>query len=101
MFAYSANGREGALEKWLDALQSRVPGSVVLLVGTHGDLFSTILERRMQMELFQKGVYRWVSCARGTLVGRWTYGGCLSCGLRKRSYVVRIGGTCLRYFSRN
>ncbi|CAN0301081.1 unnamed protein product, partial [Ectocarpus fasciculatus] len=28
-----------ALEQWLDILQARVPGSVVLLVGTHTDLF--------------------------------------------------------------
>lgn len=38
--AYSAeNSREDALNQWLDILQSRVPGSVVLLVGTHSDLF--------------------------------------------------------------
>ncbi len=40
MFAYSAkHSREDALDQWLDILQSRVPGSIVLLVGTHGDMF--------------------------------------------------------------
>lgn len=38
--AYSVkHSREDALDLWLDILQSRVPGSVVLLVGTHSDLF--------------------------------------------------------------
>ena len=39
MFAYSANTRDDALDMWLDILQSRVPGSIVLLVGTHSDRF--------------------------------------------------------------
>lgn len=40
MFAYSAkHSREDALDQWLDILQSRVPGSIVLLVGTHSDKF--------------------------------------------------------------
>lgn len=40
MFAYlDERSREDALEEWLDILQSRVPGSVVLLVGTHSDSF--------------------------------------------------------------
>ncbi|CAN0083327.1 unnamed protein product [Ectocarpus sp. 12 AP-2014] len=39
MFTYAeGHSREDALEQWLDILQARVPGSVVLLVGTHGDL---------------------------------------------------------------
>ncbi|CAN0217627.1 unnamed protein product, partial [Hapterophycus canaliculatus] len=38
MFAYSTvNSREDALDQWLHILQCRVPGSVVLIVGTHGD----------------------------------------------------------------
>lgn len=52
MFAYSVeNRREEALEQWLDILQSRVPGSVVLLVGTHRDKFgndSRLLGERLQ-----------------------------------------------------
>ena len=40
MFAYlDEHSREDALEQWLDILQSRVPGSVVSLVGTHRDSF--------------------------------------------------------------
>lgn len=40
MFAYSTkHSREDALDQWLDILQSRVPGSIVLLVGTHSDVF--------------------------------------------------------------
>ncbi|CAN0223464.1 unnamed protein product, partial [Scytosiphon promiscuus] len=40
VFAYSTeHSREDALDQWLDILQSRVPGSIVLLVGTHGDMF--------------------------------------------------------------
>ncbi|CAM9702113.1 unnamed protein product [Ectocarpus sp. 12 AP-2014] len=40
MFTYTeGHSREDALEQWLDILQARVPGSVVLLVGTHTDLF--------------------------------------------------------------
>lgn len=40
MFAYvEEHSREDALDLWLDILQSRVPGSVVLLVGTHIDSF--------------------------------------------------------------
>ncbi|CAM9778627.1 unnamed protein product, partial [Pylaiella littoralis] len=45
VFAYSEDGdgysREDALEQWLDILQARVPSSVVLLVGTHSDLFGS------------------------------------------------------------
>lgn len=34
MFAYSdVNSSKDALEQWLDILQARVPGSVVLIVG--------------------------------------------------------------------
>ncbi|CAN0082454.1 unnamed protein product [Ectocarpus sp. 12 AP-2014] len=41
MFTYTeGQSREDALEQWLDILQARVPGSVVLLVGTHTDLFN-------------------------------------------------------------
>ncbi|CAM9925777.1 unnamed protein product [Scytosiphon promiscuus] len=40
LFAYSTKlSREDALDQWLDILQSRVPGSIVLLVGTHSDVF--------------------------------------------------------------
>ncbi|CAM9669367.1 unnamed protein product [Ectocarpus sp. 12 AP-2014] len=40
MFAYSErHSRHDALEQWLNILQAKVPGSVVLLVGTHTDLF--------------------------------------------------------------
>lgn len=40
LFAYlEEHSREDALDQWFDILQSRVPGSVVLLVGTHSDSF--------------------------------------------------------------
>lgn len=57
MFAYVADGhsREDALEQWLDILQSRVPGSVVLVVGTHGDRFNSEAECSKRVEGFLKG----------------------------------------------
>ena len=57
MFAYSEDGcsREDALEQWLDILQSRVPGSVVLLVGTHGDSFDNPAECSRRIESFLQG----------------------------------------------
>ena len=55
MFAYSEQSREEALEQWLDILQSRVPGCVVLLVGTHGDSFDGPAECLMRVESFLKG----------------------------------------------
>lgn len=56
-FAYSEDGhsREDAIEQWLDILQCRVPGSVVLLVGTHGDLFASSAEREQRVEYVQRG----------------------------------------------
>ncbi|CAN0201907.1 unnamed protein product [Scytosiphon promiscuus] len=56
MHAYSegAHTRKDALEQWLDILQSRVPGSVVLLVGTHGDSFDSPTERNKRVECFLK-----------------------------------------------
>ncbi|CAN0451482.1 unnamed protein product, partial [Pylaiella littoralis] len=56
MFAYVADGhsREDALEQWLDILQSRVPGSVVLVVGTHGDRFNSQAECSKRVEGFLK-----------------------------------------------
>ncbi|CAM9117018.1 unnamed protein product [Ectocarpus sp. 4 AP-2014] len=57
IFAYSVkNSSEDALGQWLDILQSRVPGSVVLLVGTHTDSFVTPTECRERMECFKKDV---------------------------------------------
>lgn len=56
MFAYSdANSREDALEQWLDILQSRVPGSVVLIVGTHSDSFASSAMLSERMESFKRG----------------------------------------------
>ena len=68
MSAYSKTGqsREEALEQWLDILQSRVPGSVVLLVGTHGDSFDSPEECSKRVECFLKGE----SC------GTWTQTPC-------------------------
>lgn len=56
MFAYSEHGREAALEQWLDILQSRVPGSVVLLVGTHSYSFKNEDECTEQVDRFKQGV---------------------------------------------
>lgn len=60
MYAYTEdrNSRENALEQWLDILQSRVPGSVVLAVGTHGDSFDSAAERSKRVKCFLKG--EWV-----------------------------------------
>lgn len=57
IFAYSEDGssREDALEQWLDILQSRVPGSVVLLVGTHSDSFDSPAECSKRVGCFLKG----------------------------------------------
>lgn len=56
MFAYSdVDSREDALEQWLDILQSRVPGSVVLIVGTHRDSFGTSDLLSERMESFKRG----------------------------------------------
>lgn len=55
VFAYSEDSREDALEQWLDILQSRVPGSVVLLVGTHGDSFDSPDKRRRRVERLMEG----------------------------------------------
>lgn len=55
MSAYSDASREDALEQWLDILQSRVPGSVVLLVGTHGDCFESEEECAKRVNQFKKG----------------------------------------------
>eukprot|EP00903_Cladosiphon_okamuranus_P020516 g18834.t1 len=56
MFAYSGASREDALEKWLDVLQSRLPGSVVLLVGTHSDCFADKEEHTRKVEQLKEGV---------------------------------------------
>ncbi|CAB1103818.1 unnamed protein product [Ectocarpus sp. CCAP 1310/34] len=57
MFAYSEDGhsREDALEQWLDILQARVPGSVVLLMGTHSDSFDSPAECSKRVDCFVKG----------------------------------------------
>ncbi|CAM9499860.1 unnamed protein product, partial [Hapterophycus canaliculatus] len=57
MFAYSEDGhsREDALEQWLDILQARVPGSVVLLVGTHSDSFDSPADCSKRVECFLRG----------------------------------------------
>lgn len=44
--------------KWLGILQSRVPGSVVLLVGTDGDCFESV-EERAKVDLNHA---RWATC---------------------------------------
>lgn len=64
--AYSEDGssKEDALEQWLDILQSRVPGSVVVLIGKHGDLFASSAERRKRVECVKKG---WLCCWRANL----------------------------------
>ncbi|CAM9524551.1 unnamed protein product [Ectocarpus sp. 12 AP-2014] len=58
MHAYSVkNSPVDALDQWLDILQSRVPGSVVLLVGTHSDLFvANSAECSQRMESFKEDV---------------------------------------------
>lgn len=57
MFAYlEEQSREDALDQWLDILQSRVPGSVVLLVGTHSDVFgANSAKSNERMDSFKKG----------------------------------------------
>lgn len=57
IFAYSEDGhsREDAVEQWLDILQARVPGSVVLLVGTHGDLFDSSADCSKRVKRFLEG----------------------------------------------
>lgn len=56
IFAYSdVNTRKDALEQWLDILQSRVPGSVVLIVGTHSDSFARPDMRSERMDSFKRG----------------------------------------------
>lgn len=57
MFAYSEDGhsREDALDQWLDILQARVPGSVVLLVGTHSDSFNSPADCSKRVKRFLKG----------------------------------------------
>lgn len=56
LFAYSdVNSRKDALEQWLDILQSRVPGSVVLIVGTHIDYFASSGMRSERIESFKRG----------------------------------------------
>lgn len=56
MFAYSdLNSREDALEQWLDILQSRVPGSVVLVVGTHRDCFASSTMCSERTNSFKRG----------------------------------------------
>ncbi len=72
MFAYSEDGhsREDALEQWLDILQARVPGSVVLLVGTHSDSFDSPAACSKRTERFLKGEL--LSSIALTLVG-WRF----------------------------
>lgn len=65
VFAYSTeNSPEDALGQWLDILQSRVPGSVVLLVGTHSDSFVNSTECSKRMERFKKGLPQLVTSCR-------------------------------------
>ncbi|CAM9288692.1 unnamed protein product [Ectocarpus sp. 8 AP-2014] len=57
MFAYSdVNSSKDALERWLDILQARVPGSVVLMVGTHSDSFASSAIRSERIQSFKKDV---------------------------------------------
>lgn len=55
MFAYSEHGREDALGQWFDILQARVPGSVVLLCGTHSDSFEQENACSEQVDRFKRG----------------------------------------------
>lgn len=57
LHAYSVrNSPEDALDQWLDILQSRVPGAVVLLVGTHSDLFgANLAESSARTDGFKRG----------------------------------------------
>ncbi|CAN0389597.1 unnamed protein product [Ectocarpus sp. 12 AP-2014] len=58
MFTYAeGHSREDALEQWLKFLHARVPGSVVLLVGTHTDLLEdNTAECTERMDGFKKDV---------------------------------------------
>eukprot|EP00752_Nemacystus_decipiens_P001293 g1285.t2 len=56
MFAYSETSREDALEQWLDILQSRLPGSVVLLLGTHADRFEDEEECTAKVAQFMRDI---------------------------------------------
>lgn len=56
MFAYSdVNSRKDALEQWLGILQARVPGSVVLIAGTHSDSSVSSAMRKERIESFKRG----------------------------------------------
>ncbi|CAM9092024.1 unnamed protein product [Laminaria digitata] len=63
LYAYSVKkSPEDALEQWLDILQSRVPGAVVLLLGTHTDLFgSNLAESRARKDGFKRDVAKVVN----------------------------------------
>jgi len=75
IFAYSeTQTRENALEQWLDILQSRVPGSVVLLVGTHADKFASSADCDDRMELVKKGVCHRVGSTSIMSCPVWPYG---------------------------
>eukprot|EP00752_Nemacystus_decipiens_P005495 g4975.t1 len=58
LHAYSTrNSADEALDQWLDILQSRVPGAIVLLVGTHADLFgANLAESRARTDSFKRDV---------------------------------------------
>ncbi|CAB1109595.1 unnamed protein product [Ectocarpus sp. CCAP 1310/34] len=58
MFAYAeGHSPEDAVEQWLDILQARVPGAVLLLVGTHTDLFEdNATECTKRTDRFKKDV---------------------------------------------
>lgn len=56
LFRYSgAHSREEAVEQWLQILQSRVPGSVVLIVGTHSDFFPSSAACDARVEKLEEG----------------------------------------------
>ncbi|CAM9606195.1 unnamed protein product [Laminaria digitata] len=63
LHAYSVrNSPEDALDQWLDILQSRVPGAVVLLVGTHSDLFgANLAESSARTDGFKRDVAKVVN----------------------------------------
>ncbi|CAB1119512.1 unnamed protein product [Ectocarpus sp. CCAP 1310/34] len=57
MFTYEVGqSKEDALEQWLEILQARVPGSIMLLVGTHTDLFkANAAECTRRTDSFKEG----------------------------------------------
>lgn len=61
MFEYGHHNRRDALEQWLEILQFRLPGAVVLLVGTHKDSFADPVDCESRVRSFKEGGshHRW------------------------------------------